>query len=287
MMRKILVPLDGSEQAEAILPEARRLASPDAEIHLLHVTPLPTPPTGEPTRMLGLHEMALPYLEKARQLVPGARGLDLVRSGPPADAILQVALEMNIDLVAMTTHARKGLGRWALGSVAEGVVRRTELPVLLKRPDVAARRSPFKRILVPLDGSERSAAILETVKPLAAAAKAELVLLHVTPRIFDPAPQWAMKGALSPAGEPAHRYQELADRLEEGDLTAWPVMAEGDAAEEIVSRARELDVDLIAMATHGRTGLSRVLFGSVTQQVLLRSDRPLLLIRPTKGAVHE
>ena len=287
MVRKILVPLDGSEQAEAILPEARLLASPDAEIHLLHVTPLPTPPTGEPTRLLGLHEMALPYLEKARRLVPGARGLDLVRSGAPAEAILQVALEMNIDLVAMTTHARKGLGRWALGSVAEAVVRRTELPVLLKRPEVAARTSPLRRILVPLDGSERSAAVLQTVTPIAAASGAEIVLLHVTPRVPDPAPQWAMAGPISVTGAPAHRYQEIADRLEEADLTAWSVMAEGDAAEQILERSRELDVDLIAMATHGRTGLSRVLFGSVTQEVLRRSDRPLLLIRPTKGAIHE
>ena len=287
MMRKILVPLDGSEQAEAILPEARRLAPADGEIHLLHVTPLPTPPTGEPTRMLGLHEMALPYLEKARRLLPDSRGLDLIRSGPPADAILQVALEMNIDLIAMTTHARKGLGRWALGSVAEAVVRRTELPVLLKRPEVAARSSPLKRILVPLDGSERSAAILETARPLAEAARAELVLLHVTPRVLDPAPQWAMKGAPSPGDGPARKYQELADRLEEGDLSAWPLMAEGDAAEEIVSRAKELDVDLIAMATHGRTGLMRALFGSVTQAVLRKADRPVILIRPTKGAIHE
>lgn len=287
MVRKILVPLDGSLEAEAILPEARRLAPPDGEIHLLHVAPLPTPPTGEPTRMLGLHEMALPYLEKVREQFPDARGLDIIRSGEPADAILQVALEMNIDLIAMSTHARKGLTRWYLGSVAEAVVRRSELPVLLKRADIVARPSPLKRILVPLDGSERSASILETVKSIAARAKAEVVLLHVTPRVLDPAPQWAMKGPISPARGPEHRYQEIADRLERGDLVAWPVMAEGDAAEEILARARELDVDLIAMATHGRTGLMRALFGSVTQAVLRRSDRPLILIRPTKGASHE
>jgi nucleotide-binding universal stress UspA family protein len=287
MTQKILVPLDGSVEAESILPEAFRLAPPDGEIHLLHVTPLPTPPTGEPTRMLGLHELALPYLEKVRERFSAMPGLDIIRSGPPADAILQVALEKNIDLIAMSTHARRGLGRWYLGSVAEAVVRRTELPVLLKRPDIAASISPLRRILVPLDGSERSGSILDIVKPIAARAKAEIILLHVVPRVLDPAPQWAMKGAISAAGAPENRYQQIADRLEEDDLTAWPVMAEGDAAGEILSRARELNVDLIAMATHGRTGLMRTLFGSVTEAVLRRCDRPLILIRPTKGAAHE
>ena len=286
MVHRLLIPLDGSKESETILPEARRLASPESEIHLLHVTPLPTPPTGEPTRMLGLHEMALPYLEDVRKALPGTRGLDLVRSGDAADAILQVALEMNIDLIAMTTHARKGVGRWALGSVAEAVVRKTELPVLLKRPEVPARTSPIRRILVPLDGSERSSSVLEVVKPLAARAQAELVLLHVRPLVLDPAPQWAMKGSISSRGGAEHRYQELADRLEAEQLKAWPALVDGEPAREILAQARELDVDLIAMATHGRTGLLRVLFGSVTQDVLRRSDRPLILIRPTKGVSH-
>ncbi|HXX92441.1 MAG TPA: universal stress protein [Planctomycetota bacterium] len=287
MAYKILVPLDGSPEAESILPEALRLAPPDGEVHLLHVVPLPTPPTGEPTRMLGLPEKAEPYLESVRRNHSAMPGLDLVRSGPPADAILQVALEMNIDLVAMTTHARRGLGRWYLGSVAESVVRRTELPVLLKRPGQTAAISPLRRILVPLDGSERSASILDTVKPLAARSKAELVLLHVAPRVLDPAPQWAMKGPISPGGLPENRYQALADELELENLNAWPVMAEGEAAHEILSRARELNVDLVAMATHGRTGFMRTLFGSVTSEVLQKIDRPILLIRPTKGASHE
>jgi nucleotide-binding universal stress UspA family protein len=287
MAQKILVPLDGSPEAESILPEAVRLAPPDGEIHLVHVTPLPTPPTGEPTRMLGLPEMARPYLEKVREQYSAMPGLDLVRSGPPADAILQVALEMNIDLVAMSTHARRGLGRWYLGSVAESVVRRSELPVLLKPPHVAASVSPLRRILVPLDGSERSGAILDVVKPIAARTRAEIILLHVATRVLDPAPQWAMKGAISPGESTGSRYQEMADGLEDLDLRAWPVMAEGDAAAEILSRAKELNVDLIAMATHGRTGLMRTLFGSVTAEVLMRSDRPVLLIRPTKGASHE
>jgi nucleotide-binding universal stress UspA family protein len=283
MTRKILIPLDGSEEAESIVPEALQVAPADGEVNLLHVAPLPTPPTGEPTRMLGLHEMAMPYLESVRRKIAATRGLDLVRSGDPADAILQVALELNIDLIAMTTHARKGLSRWYLGSVAESVVRRTELPVLLKRPGIASRTPPLQRILVPLDGSPRSTSILDVVKPIAARAKAELVLLHVAPRVLDPAPMWAMKEPISITARPEHKFQQIADRLAEDEIAAWPALAEGDPAMEILARARELDVDLIAMATHGRTGLLRTLFGSVTQSVLQRSDRPVLLIRPTRG----
>jgi nucleotide-binding universal stress UspA family protein len=234
-----------------------------------------------------LPEMAQRYLEKVRERLSGTRGLDLVRSGEPADRILQTALEMNIDAVAMTTHAHRGWARWYLGSVAESVVRNTRLPVLLKRPETASRTEPLRRILVPLDEFESSQAVLEVVKPLAARSHAELVLLHVRPGIHDPSPLWAMKGSLRAAGGDAGRYQELAYQLEEEDLAAWSMIAEGAAAEEILSRARELDVDFIAMSTHGRKGLSRMLFGSVTQEVLRGSDRPVLLFRPSKGAAHE
>jgi len=239
------------------------------------------------TRMLGLHEMAIPYLERARRHFPGVRGMNIVRSGDPAEGILQVALEWNMDLVAMTTHAREGFSRWFLGSVAGTVVQRTQLPVLLKRPGVPARPGPIRSILVPLDESEISRAVLQVVKPLAARLKAEVILLHVEPHVVDPSPQWAVKGPLTLARKPLSLYQKLADGLEAEKLEAWPLAVEGNVAEEIVSRARELDVDLVAMATHGREGLSRALLGSVTRAVLKKSDRPLIVIRPTKGAAHE
>jgi nucleotide-binding universal stress UspA family protein len=234
-----------------------------------------------------LPELAQRYLERARGRIPGVRGVDLVRNGEPGDRIVQVALEMNIDLVAMITHAHGKWTRWYQGSVAERVVRNIPLPILLRRPDTAVRAGPWRRILVPLDEFEASQAVLEVVKPLAARFQAELVLVHVRPEVHDPSPQWAMKGALHRAAGEGGRYQELADRLEGEDLAAWSMVAEGGAAQEILRCARELDVDLIAMSTHGRKGLNRMLVGSVTQEVLHGSDRPVLLFRPPKGAAHE
>jgi nucleotide-binding universal stress UspA family protein len=232
-------------------------------------------------------ELAQGYLERARGRIPGIRGLNLVRTGEPGDRIVQVALEMNIDLVAMITHAHGRWTRWCLGSVADRVVRSIPLPILLSRPDTALRSGPLRRILVPLDEFEASQAVLEVVKPLAARFRAELVLVHVRPEVHDPSPQWAMKGALHRAAGEGGRYRELADRLEEEDLVARSIDSEGGAAQEILRCARDLDVDLIAMSTHGRKGLSRMLVGSVTQDVLHGSDRPVLLFRPSKGAAHD
>jgi nucleotide-binding universal stress UspA family protein len=297
MTRKILVPLDGSADAERAVGEAARLVPRGGEIHFLHVVPLPTPPVGmEPTRLLGLPDQALPYLEDVRRrLVPEAPGLDVVRTGDAAEAILQVALEMNIDLLAMSTHARRGAARWLLGSVAEAVVRRTQLPVVLVPPGAQEPRAVLRRILVPLDGSTHSRAILETVKLLAASTGAEVVVLHVKPKVPDPAPQWAVREPLAIRREPMHRLQEVADQLEEYEkVVAWPAAACGDPVEEILKHARTLEADLIAMTTHARAGLERAVVGSVAEGVLRGADRAVLVQKPLdrrgrfeEGEAHE
>jgi nucleotide-binding universal stress UspA family protein len=284
MNRKILVPLDGTPDAERAVLEARRLASGRAEIHLLHDVPMPAPPVGmEPTRLLDLPERARPYLEDVRaRLLEGAPGLDHVRSGAPADSIIQVALELNVDLLAMSTHARRGLARWFLGSVAESVLRKTRLPVLLVPPGARPARTTLRRILVALDGSDTSMSILDAVKPLALGSGAEVILLHVAPKVLDPSPQWATREPIAMRKEPGHRFQELADRLEEehGDLVAWPVVAWGDPVEEILAQAKAQEADLVALATHGRSGLQRVAAGSVAEGVIQRSDRAVLVQKP-------
>ncbi len=187
MTHRVLVPLDGSAFDEAILPQARRIAGPGGEIHLLHVIPSFTPPVGTvPARVMALPEEAVRYLEQVRLRLPGSTGTEIVRSGDPADRILQVALEINIDLIAMCTHARRPVTRWLLGSVAENVVLKSSLPVFLVPPGCAAPRDGLRRILVPISGLDSSRTILDTVKPLASASRAEVVLLRVVPDMHDP-----------------------------------------------------------------------------------------------------
>ena len=283
---RIIVPLDGSAAAEAALPEAERIAVGGAVVHLLHVVPsLPLTVGDTSAGVMECHDQALSYLQSLRDKLPEMHGLDLIRSGEPADAILQVALEFNIDLIAMSTHARTGLARWFLGSVAETVVRRSQLPVLLVRPDLPVPHPVLRRILVPLDGSEESFSILTAVKRLALGTGAEVVLLHVNERALSLDPGRGAPEAPDIPGDPKEKLLTTADRLGESDLVFWQVIAEGDATGEILHHAENLDADLIAMSTHARSGQERVIHGSVAQDVLGRSGRAVLLQKPLVRAV--
>lgn len=281
MTCKILVPLDGGVAAEAAIPEAERLSAGAAEVHFLHVVPsLPLEFGAAPAGMKDCHDQALAYLDGLRRRFPSVSGPDLIRTGGAADAILQVALELEIDLIAMTTHARKGLAQWLLGGVAETVVRRAQLPVLLIRPGLPAPNPVLRRILVPLDGSEESFAILVEVKRIALRTGAEVVLLHVTERALAPLPGPGSPAASGIADHPERKLMDVADRLGESRLIYWQVITEGDPAEEILVHAKNLDADVIAMSTHARGGRERAMFGSVAQEVLSRAERAVLLQGP-------
>jgi len=269
MARTILVPLDGSAASERILPEASRILGTNGRVHLLHLL------SGKSARE------GKGYLERLRRSAfPRSEGLNLVRTGKAADGILRAALEKNIDLIAMTTHARDGVGRHLLGSVAAEVVRASQLPVLLSRPDTPAPRNPIRRILVPIDGNQSPSDLLQTLRFLCPDAQQEVILLRVLPAVHDPAPQWAVKAPLSPGTSPESRLQDLADGLEEEGFIAWPITSVGNVEEEILAHGRKLEVDLIAMSTHGRGGLERLLEGSVSEQVLRRSPVAVLLQKP-------
>jgi nucleotide-binding universal stress UspA family protein len=283
---RILVPLDGSAGAEAALPEVERIAVGGAEVHLLHVVPsLPHALGSASAGVMEIQDQALAYLDGVRERLPDLRGLNLIRSGDPAVAVLQVALELNIDLIAMCTHARTGLARWLLGSVAETVVRRAQLPVLLIRPGLPPPRTVLRRILVPLDGSEESFSIMTAVKRMALRTGAEVVLLHVNPRVLVPVPPPGPPATPEVAEDPGRELLTAADRQGLTDFVFWQVSAEGDAVEEILRQSTMQDADLIAMCTHARSGRDWAVFGSVAQAVLERSDRAVLLQKPVVRAI--
>ncbi|HVR84051.1 MAG TPA: universal stress protein [Planctomycetota bacterium] len=287
MKKSILVPLDGSNEAEGVLSQVRRIASPRDVVHFLHVMPPLHAPVGlDPTHVLALEEQSSAYLSAVRdRWMPDQEGLDFVRTGNPAEGILTLALEKNIDLIAMTTHGRSGMSQWFLGSVALEVVRKTQLPVLLTRPEMPLSSSPIRRILVSLDGREAAHDLLETVKSLAAGPRATIVLYHAEPTGPDPAPPWPDPIPVSQLLSPAHRLEQLADTLASEGYSARPVVSAGDPAAEILAHAAKLKVDLVALATHGRTGLGRILEGSVAEAVLRQSPVAVLLQKPL--VVHQ
>lgn len=296
MFGRILVPLDGSALAASALPYVEIMAkSTGASLVLVRAVTVGA--------LLGarLDEQELHPVAESEQYLDGVaerlRSLGLTvetvaREGEPAETILETARAKRVDLIAMATHGRTGLGRILLGSIADEVMRHSTLPVLLvpSRCEQLPSTRQAPRILVPLDGSARSEAILGPASDLASALRAELVLLEVARAskvAYDPASVRARA-----LGFESGAVTGLRDKAEDHlELTANALRAAGHAVETnavigtppdtIVAEARAQRANLIAMATHGRGGLERLVLGSVAQGVLSRAHLPLLLIRPT------
>ncbi|HXX92177.1 MAG TPA: universal stress protein [Planctomycetota bacterium] len=290
MLEKILVPLDGSVTAEAILPHVRRLLRRhDSEVILLRVA---NPPAAEDQMLMieaslaAAREYVVGIKDRLEQ--QGVRARAEARVGPPAGTVLDLAEEEDVSLIAIATHGRTGLKRALFGSVAETVLRKSPVPVFTVRPFWSyellppgrTEAQPFKNILVPTDRSERSIAVLGPAIELARLFEARIVFLHV----LDPDSRTKAQGKFSDKALAQERLREFAQKAESRGVKSVVRVEEGDVAKVILETAREAGSDLIAIATHGRTGLSRLVTGSVTEEVLRKATLPLLVVRSQKPA---
>ena len=256
---RILLPLDGSADAEsvlaAVLPLAQRCP---LRLTLLSVDPEAAAPRASKA-----------YLEKARRALqgPGIETRTAVCAGDPATAIVARASATRADLIAMATHGRSGVSRLLLGSVTESVLRRTPVPLIACRP--ACRMEGWTHV-VALDGSARAETILDDLVPLTRMLGATLHLLHVA--------STGLRGR-SPWRNERPDLERLAAVVAARGVPVIPVIRQGQAAAEILRYAREQRAGLLAMATHGRTGLERVVLGSVAEEVLRSASCPVLLRR--------
>lgn len=292
-MKRILVALDGSPESEEILGEVARLGSPDTAVDLLHV--IENPRREVPNAGVRQEDLAEDYLRRAAGRLPGRRIRTYLWRGEPEEEIPRAAETLKADLIAMTTHARRGLSHLLMGSVAEAVVRSTPRPVLLTRPGLEHPRRPLERILVAVDGTEKSHVACAAARALAEVSGAEVVLLQVmVPLVLgDPVTGFTPIGVPEPLPDPAAALEDLARRFREGGLSARAVVAHGAAADRILEAARAISADLIVLSTAGRRGLSRIMLGSVAENVVRRMDRPVLLHRtvprteaPRQAQVH-
>jgi nucleotide-binding universal stress UspA family protein len=296
MYEKIAIPLDGSELAERALDYVTGLAAASrAQVTLLHVS---TPDQSE----LGPSRFWDYLLEHAAQVLrsrlgdtasEGATVNSTVLFGHPAEEILSYAEKNNVGLIAMTTHGRSGVRRWALGSVAARVARHSPVPVLLVRSDVSAEtigsKWPEKRILVLLDGSERAEQVLPHVADQAKIGGAEVVLLRVLEPLSPPDFYTAdMPGNWEDLAEQmmAHLQEEctryfagLKRQLREAGVQVRSETLEGNTWDEIISYIERDGFDLVALSSHGRSSIIRWAVGSVAETLLRKCPVPLLLVR--------
>lgn len=256
MFRKILAALDGSKESEVVLEHIGALAGTiDMHVRLVRVRGPKEPAT---EAHAGLHQLKLALARR----VPSVD--TAVLSGDSAAELIAHALAEKFDLIALTTHGASGVREAPYGSTAEALLRASPVPLFLVRPDTVARS--IQSILVPLDGSFRSEMILPLAAEVAAAARARVHLLTVVPT-----------GA-STAAAP-ERLKEAHQSLLERRLESAVDVRSGDPAEQILLAAQVRGADLIALATHGRTGLDRARFGSVASAVLEKCRVPMLVMR--------
>ncbi len=287
-MKRILVPLDGSPLAESVLPVAEEWAKEEgAEVILLRaVLARHVPGRDDTEAQVRVVEEGESYLKEMAERLE-RRGLVRVRwvvwYNEPATAITEAVVRYEADLIAMATHGRSGLSRLLLGSVAEAVVRSARVPVLLIRGQSAWKPWTTGKILVPLDGSQTSEAILPVVERLAGPRDLTISLLE----IIEPIPTAAradtpigLEDMLAFQQGDTERYlAKVAAPLNDKGLRVERSVEHGRAAEVIAAFGRPERVDLIAMATHGRSGLGRLFFGSVAEGVLRHAAVPVLLFK--------
>ena len=292
MPKRILVPLDGSPLAERAAPYAWELAR-RTRASLVLLRAAAGAPDEEPARE------AEAYLQQVASRLgePGAEARVLAGGAGLAGAevahvIADEARNAGADLIVMSTHGRSGLGRWVYGSVAEAVLARAPVPVLLvrawhaePRPVVFGERP---EVLVPLDGSPLAEAALPVAEGLARDLSGEISLVRAVPHpdvVFAPD---AMMGSYlveeqSDLEAEAREYlRALHERYEKEGRTVHAESHTGDAAGVIAAVSQERGAALVVMTTHGHTGLTRLVFGSVAAGVLREGTAPVVLVRPQR-----
>jgi nucleotide-binding universal stress UspA family protein len=298
MYTRILVPLDGSATAEAVLPYAQAFAAGfKTSVELLSVidigamtTHLSADKVPRLSDIIANEEKNIAsYLDDvAKNFFSGFPIECRIARGDAAETILEATSQDRDTLIAMATHGRSGAQRWLLGSVAEKVLRGTTNPLFLVRAS-AAKTAPqriINSIVVPLDGSPLAEQILSTVSNWAQALDLEVALI----RAFEfPAsayygseedlPHYDVFREKARKEAAVYLKQQAEALIGKGVRTVSTLTLEGPAASEIISFAQTAPRAVVAMSTHGRSGVRRWILGSVTEKVVRHGDDPVLIVR--------
>jgi len=289
MYERLLVPFDGGEHALAALEHALELAADhDATVHVLYVIDTTTNPlvVSKDEVRAGLREVgedAAGRAFAAAEERADEHGVDLtteLREGKPAVQILESVGDLDVDLIVMGTHGRSGLRRLVLGSVAEKVLRTTNVPALLVPPaaTVDGVDVEYREILLPTDGSEGAETAVDWGLKLADSYDGRIHTIYSvdTGRFAGEGEVIGMYEALERTGEAA--LDTVRQQAREAGVDVTATLGTGSAARAIRSYSEDPDVDLIVMGPHGRSGVERYLIGSVTESVVRHAEVPVCCI---------
>ena len=307
MYTRILAPLDGSDLSEQVIPFARAIAARlSLPLTLLMAIEPDHPTIGQALNPeLHSHEMethraahAQNYLSSvaARLQDAGITAGTIVSRGEPAQSVVDEASQDDGTLIAMSSHGRSGFARWWMGSVADKVLHMADHPLLLVRSHpqqaVSGERAP-ERLIVPLDGSDEAEDVLPHVANLASRMNIPVDLVQVI--ISESEYYQAMSMGLRVLPPSLPSFRSFAERLE-GDANDYVSdvrrrlqqqgvenvearLVQGAPADCIVDLASAHANSLVAMTTHGRSGVGRMILGSVAERVVRQSGGPVLLVR--------
>jgi len=284
MWKKILVPLDGSNLAELALPYAEELAAAlNSEVFLVYVSE-PAEDQYRHMHQLYIEDVAGQIRKRIKKVSP------LVLSGKPAEEIIGYAEQNDVGLIIMASHGRSGITPWSTGGVAGKVLHVAKIPLLLIKAAKPRQRKPGKRlinrILLPLDGSKAGEAAVHYVGELMSRLEVEVILFGVVPAgqhirtvggldyiLF---PEQHLESVKTEAREYLDKaYRRLKRRKGEVRIE----LRVGDIAQEIIKFADGKNVDLIAISSHGHSGIEKWVFGSIANKVVQASNAPVLLVR--------
>jgi nucleotide-binding universal stress UspA family protein len=298
MYGRILVPLDGSSQGEIVLPYVYQMATGfNTEILLVSVAE-PLVPQPDQLHRSYLSQLVEQMQRDLREWEP--KGEPAIQSkvllGDPADEILKCAEQHKASIIVMASRGRSSRGPWILGNVAAKVLRATDKPIILVRSpaksDALRQKRIVRKVLVPLDGSPIAEQVLPHAEAVARTLGSDLLLFHV----FEPMRKYA--GGLVYRALPDEVVNEENDRRKQAGLSYLDEISKkfkapeilvsievtrGSPAEQILDYAETHGTDLIAMSTHGRSGIGRWVFGSVTDKVLHSGDTAVLVVRASQS----
>lgn len=294
MYESILIPTDGSQATETAIEHGLTLARAyDTTVHTITVIDSQIFHLDGISRSFedAAEEQAERAVESVIERAAGY-GVEVVsdiQRGYPSEAILEYADQHGIDLITMGTHGRTGIDRALLGSVAHRVVRRARNPVLTARhhaigdTDVpgSAPEITYENILLPTDGSKGARRAVEQGLDIAHTFGATVHVLYVIDsRTYSPYPTGTWEGIESKLQTQGDRAtNRIASQARDAGLDVVTAIEEGIPSKTIVEYASEHDIDLIAMGTRGRSGIDRILLGSVAEKVVTTAPMPVLTVR--------